>query len=344
MAHAVEQEASDLILTVEVPPVIRLHGELLRLPGARLSPHDTQAMTVRIMTDYQRDRVESEGQVDFAYSLTGVGRFRVNVFRQRGSYAAALRIIPPAIRSLAELNMPTVLADLSRHRRGLVLVTGTTGCGKTSTLAAMIDLINAERACHIVTLEDPIEYLHRHNQAVVNQREVGYDTTSFAAGLRAALRESPDVILVGEMRDQETIATALTAAETGHLVFGTLHTGDAPQTVDRIVSVFPPHQQEQIRIQLASTLQGVVTQELVPRCDVKGRIPAVEVLIGTTAVRNLVREGKTHQLPSAIQTGGRSGMRSFDSSLRELVARGAIKEQEATARNRAYSIVEGGFS
>ncbi|MCL6450771.1 MAG: type IV pilus twitching motility protein PilT [Acetobacteraceae bacterium] len=332
LRQAVELGASDLHLTVESPPVIRINGELCPLGTQALAPEDTQRMAEELLEPRLRGRFEELGEVDFSYSLHGVGRFRVNAYRQRGTVALALRVIPSRIPGFEELGLPPVLAALARKNAGLVLVTGPTGSGKSTTLAAMIDLINNERKCHVITLEDPIEYLHRHRRSVIVQREIGVDSASFASALRAALRQDPDVILVGEMRDLETISIALTAAETGHLVLATLHTPDASQTVDRVVDVFPPYQQEQVRVQLAGTLQGIVAQQLLARHDRPGRVAAFEVLIATPAVRNLIREGKTHQLPSAIQTGAKYGMIAMDASLRDLLQRGLISEADFRLR------------
>lgn len=272
---------------------------------------------------------KEHGEIDFSFAIFGLSRFRVNAFKQRGSIAIVIRIVNENIPTLEELGHPPVLKTLAAQARGLVLVTGPTGSGKSTTLAAMINLINQERSCHILTLEDPIEYLHKHNKSIVNQREMHSDTKSFTIALRAALREDPDVILVGEMRDPETIATAITAAETGHLVFATLHTGSAAQTIDRIIDAFPAHQQQQIRVQLSVTLQGIVAQQLLPRMNGKGRIAALEILIATPAVRNIIREGKTHQLTSVIQTGLKFGMQPMDIALRDLYRRGNISYEEA---------------
>lgn len=328
LRQAMALDASDLHLTVEVPPVVRVHGALRPLAGPPLTPRQTQDLLFSILSDGQRRRFEEAGEIDFSYSVHGVGRFRVNGYRQRGTIGVAIRLIPAEVRSFEDLGLPPILADLARRPKGLILVTGPTGSGKSTTLAAMIDLLNSEQALHILTLEDPIEYLHRHKRSIVNQREVGTDTASFAVGLRAALREDPDVILVGEMRDPETMATALTAAETGHLVLATLHTVDAAQTVDRIIDSFPPHQQAQIRIQLAGTLVGIAAQLLLPRADGTGRVLAMEILVATPAVKNLIREEKTHQIPSAIQTGARHGMRSMEASLRDLYQRGLIRQED----------------
>ncbi|WP_170240329.1 type IV pilus twitching motility protein PilT [Thermosediminibacter litoriperuensis] len=324
LAEAVRKGASDIHLTVGLPPVFRQHGRLE--PQGQCPPltaSDTEALAREILADRWEEFIKRK-ELDLAYSIAGLGRFRVNIFYQRGSVGVAIRLVGEVIRSLDELGLPPVVGELADQPHGLVLVTGPTGSGKTTTLAAMIDRINERRSCHIITLEDPIEYLHQHKKSIVNQREIGSDSPSFASALRAALRQDPDVILVGEMRDLETVATAITAAETGHLVLATLHTGSAVQSIDRIIDVFPPHQQNQIRIQLADTLTGVITQQLLPRADGKGRVVAVEILIATPAVRNLIREGKTHQIVSLMQTGSRFGMQTMEMSLRQLREKGII--------------------
>lgn len=327
---AVGNGASDLHITTGLPPVLRVVGNLRPIEGfPPLSPQDTEGLVLALMNDEHRRVFAEQGQVDFSYGLPGVGRFRVNAYRQRGTCGAAIRVIPHEIPSVAELGLPPIIETLARKSRGFIVVTGPTGSGKSTTLAAMVDLINSERSCHVMTIEDPIEYLHRHKKAMVNQREIGQDSVSFALALRAALREDPDVILVGEMRDLETMSTAITAAETGHLVLATLHTGDAVQTIDRIIDVYPPYQQQQVRIQLAATLVAVISQQLVPRKDKPGRVPAVEVMVGTPAVRNLIREGKTHQLRSVIQTGARFGMQTMDQSLRQWVEQGVVSLEDA---------------
>ncbi len=326
---AVEKRASDVHITVGVPPVLRLNGSLTRADADPLSIQDTRAMLESITSIEQQDKFWQTGEIDFSFAIPGLGRFRVNAFRQRGSVAIAIRVVNERIATLDELGHPEIVKKLARMPRGLVLVTGPTGSGKSTTLAAMIDLINNERACHVLTLEDPIEYLHTHKKCIVNQREINADSKSFANALRAALREDPDVIMIGEMRDVETISIAVTAAETGHLVFATLHTCDAAQTIDRIIDVFPPHQQQQIRVQLSLTLQGIVSQQLLPRQDGIGRIIAYEILTVTPAVRNLIREGKSHQIASVIQTGARFGMQSMDFSLCDLFRRGAISCDDA---------------
>jgi twitching motility protein PilT len=328
--------ASDVHLTVGMPPVLRIDGDLIRVGEQTLSPTDLKAMIHGMLTPDQINRFEAEGQLDFSYVLPGKARFRVNTYKQRGSYGMAARLVNSRIPSFDELGLPNSLEDLARKKRGLVLVTGPTGSGKSTTLASMIDLINTERACHVMTLEDPIEYLHHHKKSMVNQREVGNDTNSFEKGLRAALREDPDVILVGEMRDLETISIAITAAETGHLVFSTLHTQGAAATIDRAIDVFPPHQQQQIRIQLAAVLEGVISQQLLPKKDTKGRVAAFEVLLTNNAVRNLIRENKTHQIQTVIQTGKNVGMQTMDASLVELFRKGHITEE--IALNHSYDL------
>lgn len=327
---AARNGASDLHITTGLPPVLRVVGSLRPIEDASpLSPQDAEALVVALMGEEHQRVFKEQGQVDFSYGLAGVGRFRVNAYRQRGTCGAAIRLIPHEVPRIADLGLPPILETLARKSRGFIVVTGPTGSGKSTTLAAMVDLINSERSCHVMTIEDPIEYLHRHKKAMVNQREIGQDSVSFALALRAALREDPDVILVGEMRDLETMSTAITAAETGHLVLATLHTGDAVQTIDRIIDVYPPYQQQQVRIQLAATLVAVVAQQLVPRKDKPGRVPAVEVMVGTPAVRNLIREGKTHQLRSVIQTGARFGMQTMDQSLRQWVEQGVVGLEDA---------------
>ncbi len=333
LIEVVTRHASDLHLTAGVPPVVRQRGRLVRLDDYPvLSPEDTREFIYSILTTEQRRRLENDLQLDFAYVVPGRARFRVNAYFQRSAVAAAFRLIPSVIVPIDELGLPAVVHDLARRPRGLVLVTGPTGSGKTTSLAAMIDEINRTRDEHIVTIEDPIEFVHAHRRCVINQRELGADAQSFAGALKAALRQDPDVILVGEMRDLETISTALTAAETGHLVFATLHTQDAPQTIDRVIDVFPPEQQGQIRVQLSVTLQGVVTQQLLPTADGSGRCAACEVLVPTPAVRNLIREGKVHQIPSMIQTGAAHGMQSMDAALATLVRSGQITQDLAIAR------------
>jgi twitching motility protein PilT len=328
-----DTQGSDLHLTAGVPPVVRVHGDLERLDQFPvLTPRALQGMIYAILPQKMREKFEQELELDMSYALPGKARFRVNVYFQRDSVGAAFRLIPYEIKSIQDLALPGVVADLARFQRGFVVVTGPTGSGKSTTLAAMVDVVNKERAGHIMTVEDPIEFLHTHQRCIVNQREVGADTHGFSAALKHVLRQDPDVILVGEMRDLETISTAITAAETGHLVFATLHTQDAPQTIDRIIDVFPPHQQQQVRVQLATTLQGVVTQQLVQTVDGQGRAAACEVLVTTPAIRSLIREGKVHQIYSAMQAGGRFGMQTMDMHLSQLVKAGTITQQIAFER------------
>lgn len=321
----IDGAGSDLHLTAGIPPMVRVHGELRPLKGYRkLLGQDLQQLIYSILTQRQREIFEERLELDVSYQLPGRARFRVNVFQQRDTLGCVMRLIPFEIKSSEQLGLPHAVEEFAKLRRGLVLVTGITGSGKSTTLAALVDKVNRERAEHIMTVEDPIEFLHRHQRSVVNQREIGSDTYSFSAALKHVLRQDPDVILVGEMRDLETISSALTAAETGHLVFGTLHTQDAPQSVDRVIDVFPPEQQQQIRVQLAGTLAGVVSQQLVPTADGKGRAVACEVLVAIPAVRNLIREGKTHQIYTSMQAGGKYGMQVMDQHLAELVKKGRI--------------------
>lgn len=327
-----DRGGSDLHLTVGIAPVIRLNGALRSIGGSALTCSSIQQLLFEIMSDAQRSKLERELECDFAHSIPGEARFRVNAYFQRNSMSAAFRLIPKEIRSIEELGLPPVLKTMADKPRGLVLVTGPTGSGKSTTLAAVLNYINNTRTEHIITIEDPIEYLHSHNLSVINQREVGSDTHSFAQALRNVLRQDPDVILIGEMRDLETISAALTAAETGHLVFATLHTIDATQTIDRIVDVFSPHSQNQIRVQLAGVLQGVVSQQLLPGLDNNGRVVAVEVLIPTTGVRNIIREGKTHQLSTAMQTGLSQGMLTMDNALADMYLQGKIAYDVAMQR------------
>ena len=320
-----ERGASDLHLTAGARPTIRLHGDLRQLDEYRvLTPPVIQRLMYAALTQRQREKFEENLELDFAYSVPGRARFRVNLYRQRDSLGAAFRLIPFEIKKLEDLGVPPTVTGFAGLPRGFVLVTGPTGSGKSTTLAAIIDLANRTRRDHIMTVEDPIEFLHRHQSSIVNQREVGEDTHSFASALKHVLRQDPDMILVGEMRDLETISVALTAAETGHLVFATLHTQDAAQTIDRVIDVFPPHQQQQVRVQLAGALQGIVCQTLCKSADGRGRVVATEVLVATPAIRNLIREGKTHQIYSAMQAGSQHGMHTMDQHLAELVKRGRI--------------------
>jgi twitching motility protein PilT len=330
LSELVSRGGSDLHLTVGSHPVVRLHGSLKRLEEfPKLTAEDTLHMLYRIMSSDQQKRLETSGQIDMSYSIPGLARFRVNAYSQRESLAAAFRLIPMELQTLEELGLPPSLHLLTRKPRGLVLVTGPTGSGKSTTLAALIDEINRERHDHIVTIEDPIEFLHKHKGCIVNQREIGSDTQSFADALRAALRQDPDVILLGEMRDLETISTALTAAETGHLVFATLHTQSAPATVDRVIDVFPAAQQEQIRMQLSGTLEGIITQSLLPTADGRGRVAALEILFPDDAVRNLIRQARVEQIYSVMQTGTQRGMQTMEQALHALVSRNVITKETA---------------
>jgi twitching motility protein PilT len=330
----VERNASDLHLTAGSPPVIRVNGRLERLAGKEpLTPEQLRSLIYRILSTEQQNVLETRRQIDFSHSIPGLARFRVNSYFQRDSVGAAFRLIPDQIKTLDELGIPSRLYELGDLPRGLVLVTGPTGSGKSTTLASLLDHINHTRQEHILTIEDPIEFLHHHGTCIVNQREIGPDATTFAEALRAALRQDPDVILVGEMRDLETIATALTAAETGHLVFATLHTQSAPTTIDRVIDVFPAEQQGQVRVQLASTLQGVVTQNLVPTADGLGRTAALEVLVPDDAVRNLIRQAKVEQIYSVMQTSTSRGMQTMEQSLGDLVLRHVITPEVAFSRS-----------
>jgi twitching motility protein PilT len=329
---AIKGGASDIHLKSGLPPMFRVDGALVPLKNAeRLVPEDLHRMTVGIMNPVQKERFETARECDLAYGIPGLGRFRVNVFQQRGTVASVFRVIPFGVKSIEQLFLPKVIESVSMEQRGLVLVTGTTGSGKSTTLAAMIDHINSNRTCHIVTIEDPIEFLIRDRRSIVNQREIGVDTQSFASALRAALRQDPDVILVGEMRDFETIETAITAAETGHLVMSTLHTLDATETINRIISVFPPYQQKQVRLQLGAILKAVISQRLVPRADGKGRVPALEVLVSTARVRECIADkDRTKELHDAIARGFTTyGMQTFDQSLMHLVKSGHVTYDEA---------------
>lgn len=321
--------ASDLHITVGIPPKCRINGELKNLEYPKFSPSDTNDLISPMLTEHFKDVLESKGEVDFSYSIARLGRYRVNVFKQRGSYAMVIRLVGVVIPTPESLGVPESVISLTKKKRGLVLVTGPTGSGKSTTLASLIDVINSNYNTHIITLEDPIEYLHQHKNSVVNQREIGLDTDSYANALRAALREDPDVILVGEMRDLDTISIAITAAETGHLVFSTLHTIGAASTIDRIIDVFPPHQQQQIRIQLASVLESVVSQQLIPTSDGKGRVAAFEVLHANSAVKNLIREAKLHQISTIIQTNKKQGMMTMDDAIYELYLRRQIDAEKA---------------
>lgn len=330
----VERTATDLHLTVNSPPVIRVQGELVPIDGPPLTPQETKQLIYSILTDAQKHRFEEENELDFSFGIKGLSRFRANAYVQRGAVAAAIRLIPFKIRSLEELGLPAIIRTLVEKPRGLVLVTGPTGSGKSTTLASMVDKINSEDHGHILTVEDPIEYVHPHKNCIVNQREIGADTKSFKTALRSILRQDPDVVLVGEMRDLETIEAALTISETGHLTFGTLHTNSCAQTIHRIIDVFPPHQQPQVRAQLALVLEGVVSQQLIPKSDGQGMCLAIEVMVPNSAIRNLIREDKVHQLYSSMQTGQtKHGMQTMNQSLYDLYIRHDISYDEALGRS-----------
>jgi len=332
LATAIKAGASDIHVKAGLPPIFRIDGELYPYKEApRLSPDVVNKMAFGIMTKPQQDKFKDAGEADLAYGVPGLGRFRVNIFQQRGTIGIVLRVIPFGVKTIDDLNLPPIIAKLAQENRGLILVTGTTGSGKSTTLAAMLDLINSARTCHILTIEDPIEFLHRDKRSIINQREVGFDTKGFSVALRSALRQDPDVILVGEMRDFETIETALLAAETGHLVLSTLHTLDATETINRIVAVFPPYQQKQVRLQLASVIKGAISQRLVPRADGKGRVPAVEVLVANARVRECIEDkDRTREIRDAISSGFIAyGMQTFDQSLMQLYRKNLITLEEA---------------
>ena len=326
MKDAFERKASDIHLTVGAKPTFRVHGKLIPYDCQPLTPTRTSDFLKAITTENQQQEFLEKGEIDFSYGLAGISRFRINAYQQRGTVSLAIRVIPTAIPSLEKLGVPTVVQSFIDKPQGLVLVTGPTGSGKSTTLAAMIDMINKTQTKHIITLEDPIEYLHRHGKSLIDQREIGVDSASFANALRAALRQDPDVILVGEMRDLETISTAVTAAETGHLVFATLHTSGAANTIDRIIDVFPAHQQPQIRLQLASVLLGVISQRLLPTIDETGRVVAMEILVNTPAVANLIRSEKVHQIQTVMQTGRSFGMQTMEYALQQLINQGKVDE------------------
>ncbi len=325
--ETVKRNASDLHITVGVPPILRINGEIHRMEQPILKPEDTVTFINQVLNEEQLKILKEKGEIDISISHPGLGRFRVNAFKQRGSYGMALRAVALRIPTMEELGLPPIVKGLAKKPRGLILVTGPTGSGKSTTLATIIDQINKERNCHILTLEDPIEYLHKHNKSIVNQREIGHDSLSFSDALRAPLRQDPDVILVGEMRDLETIGIALTAAETGHLVLSTLHTLGAAKTIDRVIDVFPPYQQQQICIQFASVVEGIISQQLLTKADNSGRVAAFEIMIATPAIRNLIREGKTYQIQTNIQTGMKFGMQSMDNSLLELYRKKIISQE-----------------
>jgi len=329
LTAAKEAGASDVHLTVGIPPKMRVNGNLVTMDFPKMLPADTLDVVLSIMTESQRDRYEEKGEYDMSFAIPNVARYRVNVFKQRGSAALAFRVVATEIPSPEKLGVPESVIDLYQRKRGLILVTGPTGSGKSTTLAAIIDKVNSNRDAHIITLEDPIEYLHQHKMSMVNQREIGLDSENYANALRAALREDPDVILVGEMRDFETISVSITAAETGHLVLSTLHTIGAASTVDRVIDVFPPHQQQQIRVQLSNVLEAVISQQLIPTSDGRGRCAAFEVMHANHAVRNLIREGKSHQLMSIIQTNRKIGMITMDDAILQLYYDGKIDRELA---------------
>jgi twitching motility protein PilT len=328
----VEKNASDIHLSVDLPPVVRIDGDLKKMNYEPFTPQNLQTMLYSILRDDQIQRFEEDMELDFSYSLQKKARFRVNFYRDRGNCAAAFRLIPAVIPTVEQLGLSPVVKDLARRSRGLVLVTGPTGSGKSTTLAAMVNVINMEMAKHVLTIEDPIEYLHTHKRSIVNQRELGQDTKSFNNALRASLREDPDVILVGEMRDHETMALAITAAETGHLVMSTLHTNTAADSVDRVIDVFPPGQQEQVRVQLSNNLVAILSQQLIPRATEPGRVCAMEICIANAAIRNLIREAKAHQVTSIIQTHTNVGMQTMDQALKDLYQRGLITWDSAVER------------
>lgn len=321
--------ASDVHLTVGIPPKMRVNGDLISMEGGKLLPPDTAALAESILSEKQMEIFRERGELDMAYAIRDLGRYRVNVYHQRGSVAMAFRLVGTEIPSPEMLGISDSVMNLAQRKHGLVLVTGPTGSGKSTTLACLIDRINKTRDAHVITLEDPIEFLHQHQMSIVNQREIGIDSNNYAAALRAALREDPDVILVGEMRDFETISVAITAAETGHLVLSTLHTIGAANTVDRVIDVFPPHQQQQIRIQLSNVLEAVVSQQLIPTSDSRGRVAAFEVMHVNHAIRNLIREGKTHQITSFIQTNRKMGMMTMDDAIMQLYYSGKINQEDA---------------
>ncbi|MCX7918650.1 MAG: type IV pilus twitching motility protein PilT [bacterium] len=337
---AIEKNASDLLLTAGAPPILRIHGELVPTDFGILTPGDTARLINSMLSIEQQEKVKLKKELDFSLGFHQENRFRVNVYYQRGSLSCAIRAIPSRIPSFAELGLPKVIASLALRHQGLILITGPTGHGKTTTLAAIIDYINNHRRCHVIAIEDPIEYVHHHKKSIVDQREVNTDTESFAGALKYVLRQDPDVILIGEMRDLETISAALTAAETGHLVLATLHTNNAPQSIDRIIDVFPPHQQPQVRTQLAATLLAVVAQQLLIRADKKGRVLAVEIMINTPAIGSLIRENKTHQLHSQMETSMRDGMITMDRALKELYLQEKISFETALLHARVPAEIE----
>ena len=330
--EAYKRNASDIHITVGLPPILRVDGALVKIEGFKaLSPEDTEKFAMDLLSDEKKKIFEEKGEIDFSYSLQFKGRFRINAYKQRGSVSIAIRPIPYKTPNLEDLMLPEVLKDMAMKERGLFLVTGPTGSGKSTTLASMIDYINNHKTAHIITLEDPIEFLHRHKGCIIDQREIGNDSLSFANALRGALRQDPDIILVGEMRDLETMQIAVTAAETGHLVLSSLHTNGVASTVERVIDVFPSSQQQQIKVQLANVINGVFSQQLLKRKDNRGRIVACEVMIGNKAIKNIIREGKTHQIMSSIQTGSNEGMISMDNDILKLYRKDLITSEEAIA-------------
>jgi len=335
LKQMIDRGASDLHITTGTPPRLRIDGKLVPLDHPPLSPSDTKALCYSILTDAQKHKFEESNELDLSFGIKGLSRFRANIFMQRGAVAGAFRTIPFHIRTFQELGLPEIVNELVKKPRGLIVVTGPTGCGKSTTLAAMVDRINKERYDHIITVEDPIEYLHGHDKCLINQREVNADTTSFKAALKYVLRQDPNVVLIGEMRDLETIEAALTISETGHLTLATLHTNSAVQTINRIIDVFPSHQQEQVRVQLSFVLEGILSQQLLPRKSGHGRVLAVEILVPNPAIRNLIREDKVHQIYSIMQTGQAvSGMQTMNQSLFDLYTRGLISYEEAVGRSQ----------
>lgn len=337
LRFSVKQRASDLIIKAGQPPIFRIHGDLVRMGSQAMTREDSEEISLSVLTDEQRRNFQENWELDYAYEIPGVARFRVNIMVQRNRITSVYRTIPFHVQTMEQLGLPSICQRLSDFPRGLVLVTGPTGSGKSTTLAAMINYINTTKPLHIMTVEDPLEFLHEPQLSLVNQREVGEDTLSFPNALKYVLRQDPDVILIGEMRDLETIHLAISAAETGHLVFGTLHTTDAVQTIDRVIDVFPPHQQQQVRMQLSVNLVGVLSQALVKTRDKEGRVAAFEIMEAVPAIRNLIREGKTHQIHSSIQTGQRRGMMTLDQSLVELVARGLADWESARDKAHDYA-------
>lgn len=330
----IEKNASDLHISTNTPPRIRVDGKLVALNEAILTPAETKSLCYSVLTDTQKHKFEENNELDLSFGVKGLSRFRANMFMQRGAVAGAFRMIPFEIKSFKDLGLPPIINELAKKPRGLILVTGPTGCGKSSTLAAMIDKINSERHEHIITVEDPIEFLHPHKKCLVNQREINSDTASFKDALKYVLRQDPDIVLIGEMRDLETIEAAITVSETGHLTFATLHTNNAVQAINRIIDVFPSHQQEQVRVQLSFVLEGIIAQQLIPRKSGKGRVLAVEIFIPTPAIRNLIREDKTHQIYSMMQAGqSKFGMQTMNQSLFELYKKGELSYEDALAKS-----------